>query len=106
MHRLHGPLEVVIFTALAACSGDGSDPHGHTDAGGERVDGASLDAGTVGDASTPDRPVDALGDASAEAGDGGATCDPPCGAGRVCCTDAHGHFPTCRLGSVCADAGG
>jgi hypothetical protein len=106
MHRQHGLLKAALASALMACSSDGSDPHGHTDAGEERADGAAPEAGAGDAAEMPDRPVDALSDAPADAGADGATCTPPCGAGQVCCTDTHGHFPTCRAGSVCADAGG
>ena len=96
-----------IFVAtLAGCSDDETDPHGHADvedvaAPLDRLadDAASLDAPTAGDATTEDVPGD-VRDAD------GATCSPPCGAGQVCCTDQHGHFPACRAGSACPDAGG
>ena len=36
-------------------------------------------------------------DGTAEA----AACAPACAQTEVCCTDAHGHFPTCRAGGSC-----
>ena len=91
---------------LVGCSGDEPDPHGHADvkdvaAPLDRLtdDAASLDAPTGGDATAENLPGDVRG------GDG-AVCSPACGTGQVCCTDQHGHFPTCRAGSACPDAGG
>lgn len=30
-----------------------------------------------------------------------AACAPSCSSGQICCTDAHGHFPTCYDGTRC-----
>lgn len=103
-------LRTVILSALVAsltrCSGDKADPHGHADVldvsaplDRPAADATVMDVPASGDATTEDLPVDA------RAADG-ATCNPPCGAGEVCCTDQHGHFPACRAGSTCTDAGG
>lgn len=100
----------VVFIAfmgpLVGCSGDEPDPHGHADvedvaAPLDRLAGdvAPLDAPTAGDATAEDVPGEMR---SAD----GAVCSPACGAGQVCCTDQHGHFPACRAGSACLDAGG
>lgn len=59
------------------------------------------------DASDDARAADALptdgagGSADAAEAADGAACTPACGATEICCTDAHGHFPTCRAGGRC-----
>lgn len=89
----------VVCGALSACSTESPDPHGHADAAEERQD-VTADATPPLDRAAEDAPTDGARDA------GGAMCSPPCGADQVCCTDQHGHFPTCRAGTACPDAGG
>jgi hypothetical protein len=94
----------VISSALIACSDGGSDPHGHVDATGERPD-ATVDAASPIDRSADDARVSETSmDGAPDAG--AVMCSPPCGVGQVCCTDPHGHFPTCQTGAACPDAGG
>jgi len=59
----------------------------------------AMDVPATNDVPTDDVPADAPDDR-------GATCSPSCGAGQVCCTDQHGHFPAYHAGSTCTDAGG
>ena len=75
--------------AIAACSGSESDDD-H-----EQEDASTSD----GDATTmsPDRREGDAADSS---------CDSLCGEGccasdQICCTDQHGHFPTCVTGNAC-----
>ncbi len=98
--RIRSVILGALGGALAACSDDVADPHGHADV----LDAASLDrpdatADSLDAPAADEATTDAAPDASA------ATCSPPCDAGQICCTDQHGHFPTCRAGNTCTDAG-
>lgn len=86
----------IAAIALAACSGDGGDAHGHgDDAATDVANGADAGVQDAGDTAVP---IDATSDAVAETP---PTCSPTCGTGFVCCTDAHGHNPTCAAGTSC-----
>lgn len=56
----------------------------------------------IADAATAEDATDDGGDSGrADAVADAALCAPPCTAAEVCCTDAHGHFPTCKPGGRC-----
>lgn len=78
------PLVVGILSQTACSSGDDHNHGAAPNAGGT----PGIDSGTNGGQV-------AVTDASA------SECSPACGAGEVCCTDAHGHFPKCVTGSGC-----
>lgn len=86
----------LAVTGHAACGGDGGDPHGHgEDAATDVASDADAGVPNAGDTAVPS---DATSDAAAETP---PTCTPACGTGFVCCTDAHGHNPTCTAGTSC-----
>lgn len=96
----------ILGGVLVACRDDGADPHAHDD-----VPDAAAPLDQPADLSSP-QDIPATDDATMDAvpgdtrGDLGATCNPSCGTGQVCCADQHGHFPACLVGSACPDAGG
>lgn len=81
--------------AIAACSSDG-EHEDHSLASLVEVDAS--DGASTADALPADG--DGGADDASEAADG-AACIPACAATELCCTDAHGHFPTCRAGPRC-----
>jgi hypothetical protein len=52
--------------------------------------GAAVDAATVDD-----------GNETQDAASDSAQCNPECAPEQLCCTDLHGHFPTCTEGPEC-----
>ena len=112
--NFHTPTRVrwaLLAAAMGACSSGETRSQGATDAAADRVeaeaDGAAFDAADAASDSVEEAPVEETTEASTDASTeaGGATCSPPCGEAQVCCTDQHGHFPTCRSGSSCSGAG-
>lgn len=88
-------LLLVGAVGIAACSSASEhDDHSLT----PLVDVDASDAASAADA----LPTDGDGGSAdvAETPDG-AACIPACAATETCCTDAHGHFPTCRAGGSC-----
>jgi hypothetical protein len=85
----------LLIAAMLAAGCGSEQAHEHEDAGSG--DDAAADAGD------PDAGDDS-GSTGAE--EDAASCDVPCGdvccaTGEICCTDQHGHFPTCVASSVC-----
>lgn len=84
---------LIVATLVAGCGGEETQPHEDAGPGNDPAQNAGdPDAGDDG------------GSMDAEGGD--ASCAVPCGdvccaTGEICCTDEHGHFPTCVAGSVC-----
>lgn len=104
------------LVASISCSSEEVDPHGHIDAGGSVVDVTARDAATelavpLDRSNDESSATDVATDDAAESGvsdaadAGGAACTPACDVDQICCTDQHGHFPTCRAGTSCPDAG-
>lgn len=83
-------LAVVLGSILSAC---GSEAGNHSDAD---THGAAVGSDGGDDAAASDTSSD--GDASSA---DATQCAPACVAGEICCTDQHGHFPKCVLGTSC-----
>lgn len=100
--RAFGHCGMALFAAtfalvgIVAGCGDSTDDHGH--AGDAAVD--ALDASDAADEASLADAATSGADADADA-DAAPVCTPTCGAGFVCCTDAHGHNPQCTAGTSC-----
>lgn len=94
----------VAFVAMAmvacvGCSGDTGDAEGGGGRGG--VDAGIVDAAPDSDITATDAGDSGPEDGGLDEGGSSTLCDPACSAGEVCCTDQHGHFPTCVQGVIC-----
>lgn len=76
----------IVIALAPACGSSGAEapPVPVEDAGSDLADTNAGDGATATDS-----------------GDDANGCDPPCGAGSICCTDQHGHFPQCVDGASC-----
>lgn len=95
MNLFHVTVAVTLSIISAAACTSSSDEHGHETAAGDASADAASNAATRESGS-----VEATFDDAATKPDA-SSCEPACESGKICCVDAHGHFPTCRPDLSC-----